>query len=198
MKRRIGAASGILSPIIGFTCIIASITTYPSFSWTNNALSDLGVVLGVTGPLFNIGLFISGFLAYAFALFGLYSFLGKSWLSKLGSVVFALATVALMAIAVFNEHYSPTHYYASVTFFVLAPISLFIFTCAFWFEQQRRMATFTVLVGAAAALPWLLQFSFNYVPNVAIPEFVSGLAVSAWTIVLSTKMLKPMRQNVTS
>jgi hypothetical membrane protein len=52
------------------------------------------------------------------------------------------------------------------------------------------MAVFTVLIGIAAALPWLLLFSFNYVPNVAIPEFVSGLAVSAWTIVLGYKMIK--------
>jgi hypothetical protein len=51
------------------------------------------------------------------------------------------------------------------------------------------MAVFTVLVGVSAALPWLLLFAFNYVPNVAIPEFLSGLAVSAWAIVLGKKML---------
>jgi hypothetical protein len=32
---------------------------------------------------------------------------------------------------------------------------------------------------------------FNYVPNVAIPETASGLAVSLWAIVVGTKMLKP-------
>ena len=191
VKQRIGVAVGILSPIIGFTCILAAIASYPSFSWANNALSDLGVVSGITGTLFNIGIFISGFLAYTFAILGLYSYLGKSWLGKLGSAVFAVATLALMAIGVFNENYSPTHYYVSVAFFVLAPISLFILTCAFWLNRQRGMAEFTVAVGIAAALPWLLLFAFNYVPNVAIPEFVSGLAVSAWTIVLCKKMLKP-------
>ena len=44
------------------------------------------------------------------------------------------------------------------------------------------MAVFTVLVGVAAALPWLLLFAFNYVPNVAIPEFLSGLVVSVWAV----------------
>jgi hypothetical membrane protein len=52
------------------------------------------------------------------------------------------------------------------------------------------MALFTVSTGIAAALPWILLFAFKYVPNVAIPEFVSGLIVSAWTIILGYKMLK--------
>jgi hypothetical membrane protein len=51
------------------------------------------------------------------------------------------------------------------------------------------MALFTVLVGVIAALPWLLLFAFNYVPNVAVPEFLSGLAISAWAVVLSKKIL---------
>jgi hypothetical protein len=51
------------------------------------------------------------------------------------------------------------------------------------------MALFTVSTGIAAALPWILLFAFNYVPNVAILEFVSGLIVSAWTIIMGYKML---------
>ena len=51
------------------------------------------------------------------------------------------------------------------------------------------MAAFTVLIGFAAALPWITQFAFKYAPNVAVPEFVSGIVVSVWTVVLGTKML---------
>ena len=186
-----GASAGIAAPILAFTCILSAIASYPTFSWTNNALSDLGIIPGITGPLFNFGLVASGLLAFNFAIFGLFTYLGKSWVGKIGSSFFAAATLALIAIGVFNESFSPTHYLVSVAFFMLAPISLFILTCAFWLAHQRRMAVFTVAVGVAAALPWLLLFAFNYVPNVAIPEFVSGLAVSAWAIVLGKKMLKP-------
>ncbi|MCX6644699.1 MAG: DUF998 domain-containing protein [Candidatus Bathyarchaeota archaeon] len=189
-KQRIGAATGILAPILAFTCILAAIASYPQFSWTNNALSDLGIIPGITGPLFNFGLYASGLLAFNFALFGLFTYLGKSWVGKIGAAVFAAATLSLIAIGVFNESYSGTHDAVSVAFFVLMPISMFVITCAFWLAHQGRMAIFTVLAGIAAALPWLLLFSFNYVPNVAIPEFVSGLAVSAWTIVLGYKMIK--------
>jgi hypothetical membrane protein len=189
-KQRIGAATGILAPILAFTCILTAIASYPQFSWTNNALSDLGIIPGITGPLFNFGLYASGLLAFNFALFGLFTYLGKSWVGKIGAAVFAAATLALIAIGVFNESYSGTHYAVSVAFFVLIPISMFVITGAFWLAHQERMAVFTVLIGIAAALPWLLLFAFNYVPNVAIPEFVSGLAVSAWTIVLGYKMIK--------
>jgi len=186
-----GASAGLVAPIFGFICILSAIASYPSFSWTDNALSDLGVVSGITGPLFNFGLVASGFLALNFATFGLLTYFGKSWVGRIGSAVFAASTVALIAIGVFNESFSPTHYVVSVAFFMLAPISLFILTCAFWLSHQRGMAVFTVSVAFVAALPWLLLFAFNYVPNVAIPESVSGIAVSAWAVVLSKKMLKP-------
>lgn len=169
--QRLGASAGIVASILGFICILSAIVSYPPFSWTNNALSDLGVVSGITGPLFNFGLVSSGLLAFNFAIFGLFTYFGKSGVGKIGSAFFAAATVALIAIGVFNESFSPTHYLVSVAFFVLAPISLFILTCAFWLAHQRRMAVFTVAVGVAAALPWLLLFAFNYVPNVAVPEF---------------------------
>ena len=190
-KQRIGAASGIIAPIIAFTCIFAAIVSYSQFSWTNNALSDLGVVSGLTSPLFNLGLFASGLLAFNFAIFGLFNYLGKLWVGKIGSSVFAAATLSLICIGIFNESFSPTHYLVSVTFFVLVPISLFILTSAFWLNRHRGMAIFTFLISITVALTWLLLITFNYVPNVAIPEFLSGLAVSAWVIVLGKKMLKP-------
>ena len=189
-KQRIGAATGILAPILAFTCILTAIASYPQFSWTNNALSDLGIIPDITGQLFNFGLYASGLLAFNFALFGLFTYLGKSWVGKIGAAVFAAATLALIAIGVFNESYSGTHDAVSVAFFVLIPISMFVITCAFWLAHQGRMAVFTALTGVAAALPWILLFAFNYVPNKAIPEFVSALVVSAWTIILGYKMLK--------
>jgi hypothetical membrane protein len=188
--QRIGASSGIVAPIVAFVCILTAIASYPQFSWTNNALSDLGVAPGITASLFNFGLLASGILAFNFAIFGLYSYFGKSWVGKIGSVVFAAATLALIAISVFNEHFSPTHYLVSVAFFTLAPIALFILTVAFWICRMRGLAGFTVAVGIVAALPWLLLFGYNYVPGVAIPEFLSGLAVSAWAIVLGIRILR--------
>ena len=164
--RRIGAYAGIAAPIVGFICILSAVASYPHFSWTNNALSDLGIISGVTGPLFNFGLVASGLSAFLFALFGLYNYFIATLVGKVGAEAFEAATLALIGIGIFNEGFQGTHYILSVAFFVLAPISLFILTFAFWLRHERGMAVFTVLVGLAAALPWILQFAFNYVPNV--------------------------------
>jgi hypothetical membrane protein len=155
----------------------------------NNALSDLGVQSGITAPLFNSGLVVSGLLFTFFAT-GLFPLLGKSVIGKVGAAVFVLACVALVCIGVFNEHFSPTHYIVSVMLFVLLPISLLILTGAFWLTGRKGLSVFTLALALAVATPWILEFTVHYVSGVAIPEFVSGLAGAAWTMVLGNKMLK--------
>lgn len=189
-SRKVGAAAGIATPIFAFTCIFIAIAITPHFSWTNNALSDLGVISGITGPLFNVGLIISGVLGCVFAIFGLLDYAGKTWVGKFGAVLFNFASLMLVLIGIFNEHFSPTHYIVSVAFFSLTPIALFILTYAFYLNINRGLVAFTVAIALFAAVPWVLQLTVHYVPNVAIPETLSALSVSAWAIVLSAKILR--------
>jgi len=192
--QRIGAASGIVTPVLAFTCILIAVASYPAFSWTNNALSDLGIITGITGPLFNFGLYSSGLFAFSFAVVGLFTYLGGNWVGKIGAVTFAATAVALMGIGFFPENVVPHHYLFSVAFFVLLPISLFVITGAFALKRQTKMALFTLLIAIAAALPWMLLFAVRYVSGVAIPEFASAVAGSAWAVVLSYKMFKAASQ----
>jgi hypothetical membrane protein len=184
--------------VLAFTCILIAIATYPPFSGTNNALSDLGIVSGVTGPLFNFGLYSSGLLAFSFAVFGLLNYLGRRWVGKVGTVAFAAAGVALMGIGVYPENMVPYHYSFSVAFFVLLPISLLTLTVALAFERRVRMALFTLAVAVVAALPWVLLFAVHYVSGVAIPEAVSGLAGGLWAVALGYKMIKAASQPKTA
>jgi hypothetical membrane protein len=180
---------GTIAPILAFAFIFLAVASYPQFSWVDNALSDLGVVQGVTAAIFNSGLIVSGVLCFIFAT-GLFIVLGESVLGRVGALVFALACLALVAIGVFNESFGLTHFLVSVAFFLLLPVSLLIIVGAFWRMSQVRMAAFTLLVAVVAAAPWVLLFSVRYVSGVAIPEFVSGLAGSMWVVVLAGKMLK--------
>ena len=188
--RKLGAAAGVVAPILAFACILLAIASYPQFSWTNNALSDLGVVKGSTGPLFNFGLYASGFLGLIFAAFGLLDYIGKSVVGKVGSLFFCAASLMLVAIGVFNESFSGTHYVVSASFFVLTPISLFILAFAFAQVHHVKLALFSVSVGVVAAVPWILEFIIHYVPEVAVPETISGLAVSAWIIVIGYSIFR--------
>lgn len=192
----IGAISGIAAPVLAFTCILLAVYSYPPFSWTNNALSDLGIVPGITGPLFNFGLYGSGLFVFSFAVLGLFAYFRSSWVGKIGSAALAAVGLALMGIGFFPENMVPFHYLFSVAFFLLLPISLFVITGAFAFKRQTKMALFTLLIAVAAALPWILYFYIHYVAGVAIPEFASALAGSVWTVLLGCKMLRAASRSI--
>jgi len=189
-SQRLGAIAGVISPILAFSCIIVAILTYPNFSWTNNALSDLGIVTGLTASIFNFGLLASGLLAFIFSVFGLLAYFRRNIIGKIGSLVFAAATIALMAIGIFNETFKPTHYIVSVGFFTLAPVALLILIGGFYLCKDRKTIVFTIFIAVIAAVVWIVQLLLRSFPNVAIPEFVSGLAFSIWSVRMSKKMLE--------
>ena len=191
---RVSGIYGVIAPVLAFTFILMAVESYPPFSWITNALSDLGVVSGVTAGVFNSGLIICGVLCLTFAI-GLFLLLIESVIGRMGVIVFALACVSLVAIGTFPENVSPTHYLVSVAFFVLLPISLLVITAAFALNRQTKMALFTLAVDVVAALPWILYFSIHYVSGVAVPEAVSGLAGSVWAVVLGYKMIRAASQS---
>ena len=188
-KFKIAGIAGFIGPIFVFICILAAVASWSQFSWVNNALSDLGVQSGVTAVIFNIGLVVGGLLFLIFAI-GLFRFVGKHFVGKVGAAVFAVACIMLILIGVFNENFSPTHYLVSVGLFVAMPISLLILVAAFWAEGKRKLSVFTLALALVAAAVWVVEFTVQYVPGVAIPEFVSGVAGAVWVLAVSYLMLK--------
>lgn len=188
--QKTGAYCGFAVPIVAFTCIAVAILSYPQFSWTNNALSDLGVVPGVTSTVFNVGLVTAGLLGVLFAMLGLFNYFRNSLVGKAGALAFSAATVWLIAIGIFNEHYRPTHFIVSALFFATLPIALWIITAALYCRHEVKLAVFTLVASLVAAAPWILYYTIQYVPNVAIPETISGVTGAIWAITISYKMLK--------
>jgi hypothetical membrane protein len=109
---------------------------------------------------------------------------------EVGSFIFILATLALIAIGVFPENARPMHYYASVSFFVLIPIATLVLMWAFVQIGGSKVALFTLLTAIVAAVPWVIQLAVPYVSDVAIPETISALSASAWAITLGLLMLR--------
>jgi hypothetical membrane protein len=179
----------MLAPVIAFTCILYAIASYSQFSWFNNALSDLGVVEGVTAVFFNLGLIVGGVLAFVFGV-GLFRFLHSKVFGVVGTFLFILDALALTSIGIFPESAKPMHYYASVAFFGLFPISMLL-VCAELFSSSRvKMGLFTLGVAIFAAIVWIVQFTARPFEGVAIPEALSALAASAWTVLLGFEMFK--------
>ena len=205
IKFRISGACGILTPIIAFMFISLSIDSAPEFNWMENALSDLGVIPGVTSVLFNYGLIISGILGFIFStsLFRMLRFEILSADGRLrypaprglgGALIFSLACLALAAIGVFPENVRLLHTFASVAFFVLLIGSLLRMGIGFWRARQKPLAVFMLLLAVVAAAPWLLLFLVRYVSGLAIPELISAVAGGVWTAVFGYKMLKMASQ----
>jgi hypothetical membrane protein len=182
---------GIATPVIAFTLIFLAVLTYPQFSWTSNALSDLGVIPGITAILFNFGLIVSGLLSLIFA-YGLIKFLNKNVIGKAGAIAFGAASLALEGIGWAPENVHtfnfPWHIFFSVAFFTLVPIALLGIAIYFLLVHEKQLAGFTLLIAIVAAAPWVLYFFVQYVPGVAIPELISALAASAWAITIGWRM----------
>jgi len=179
----------IATPVLAFAFIALSIDTYPQFSWVNNALSDLGVVFGITASLFNFGLCASGLLTLILA-FGLYRFLNRNVIGKIGALVFGAAGAALEGIGWAPENYRPFHYIFSVAFFAFIPMALLLVAAYFFSTRQNPLGAFTLSIAAFAAIPWVLYFIIRYVSGVAIPEIISALAASTWAIAIGWEMYK--------
>jgi len=181
-KLKIAGICGVLAPIIVLTLILLAIYYSPWFSWTENALSDLGVQ-GTAAILFNSSLVVGGVLTIIFAI-GLREILLNRTLGRIGTLIFILDGTMLCAIGIFPETAGDIHFYVSVAFFVLLPVSLFLNGVAMMQESsERKTGLFTITAGIVAATVWMLQLS-----AVAIPEIIAALAAFVWSIVLGIRM----------
>jgi hypothetical membrane protein len=142
-----------------------------------------------TSVLFNLGLIVSGILAIVFA-FGLLIFFNKTVSGRIGAIMFVLDCLALICIGIFPESAKPMHLYASVAFFAIFPLAMFLMTASFVLSSKHRMAVFTFSIAVFAAVVWAAEFLMHYVPGVAIPETLSALAACLWVAVLSFNMLR--------
>jgi len=117
---KVGRLCGLIAPIIVLPLILLSISYSPWFSWTRNALSDLGV--HEVAILFNSALMIGGVLALIFA-FGLMQILHQSKVGFTGTMALITAALSLFAVGFFPETAGRIHFYVSVAFFTLMIIS---------------------------------------------------------------------------
>jgi len=173
-RLRIAGLCGIAAPMMAFSCIFLAISLSPWFSWTANALSDLGV--GEAAWVFNSGLMVGGILTMVFAA-GLLVAFKRRTLGCVGAVLLFFDAVALFGIGLFSEASGEIHSYFSVAFFALFPLSLFLLGAGAVMVGSKKFGSFTIVAGVLAALPWV--FSWD---GVAIPEAISALVASIWII----------------
>jgi hypothetical membrane protein len=156
------------------------------FTWTGNALSDLGhpILHPTSAIVFNSGLIIGGVVTLFFAL-GLGISVKKNIIALVGTGILFIATVALVCVGLFNETYSPWHYLFSVTLFASMALSLLVIGVAMAINRPTRwFGIATLLLGAVAASPWLLMSW----AHPAIPEAISAMTAYVWVLMVVTRL----------
>lgn len=173
-RLKLAGICGIAAPAVSFSCIFIAISLSPWFTWSGNALSDLGV--GEADWLFNSGLVAGGILTIAFTsgLFSTY----KDAARRFGALLFLLSAISLVGIGIFSEAAGRTHFYFSVAFFVLLALSLVALGIGNLLARSRKIGVLALIVGFLAALPWAFAWG-----AVAVPELISSLAGTAWAAV---------------
>lgn len=121
---RIGAAFGVLSVVVSLSAIAAAILIADQFSWTSNALSDLGRASWNSTAVFNAGLIVTGLLALPFGAVLLSG--AETMVHALGAAVFLVAAICLSLIGVFALP-APRHGTVAVGFFVGFTVALFVY-----------------------------------------------------------------------
>lgn len=172
--------SGAAAVVVSFVAIVASTLLAPWFSWTGNALSELGAPGEPYAWLFNWGLILGGLLGSVFVC--RVALESDSVVGWAGSALLLAATGSLAAVGAFPVG-DPRHGPAAVAFFVFLTYGLVADGSARVLAGRPRTGLLVVWLGMANATAWLLWAlvaAAGDAPGVAIPEFVGALAMAGW------------------
>jgi len=181
---------GIVAPLFGLMIIGMSLWLSPWFSWTGNALSDLGGTDGFESIVFNSGLAMTAALLMMFGA-GLFELTKGDIIGQIGSGVNLLSAVLLLGVGFINVTMEPWHYYVSVGFFAALPLSALLIGV---FCYRKNLRLYTLLSWGAAILSvgiWLLNWG-----SPAIPETLSVAYMSVWQMIFGYWMFTRKSEKV--
>jgi hypothetical membrane protein len=185
LNLKLTSACGILGMLILYIFIFAAILVSPWFSWTGNALSDLGNVNANPSPIFNGGLVIGGITMAIFPL-GLRTKTKTDTLEHTGTLALLVAAIALIGVGIFPENYILEHVITAGTMFLMNTVGLFLFGVAFVrSESMRTLGAVSILLAVASAVIWVPIWG----NGIAIPEMIASVAVYILILALSARLL---------
>jgi hypothetical membrane protein len=160
-----------------------SIQSAPWFSWTNNAISDLGReqydIL-----LFNYSLIVLGFLLLFFT-FGLnYSLKNE----RFGPTFLSISSLYFIAVGIFPL---PDQYHIdfSSLFFIAFPLGFFALGLKMYkmkYEFIKKMGIFALIIGIVAACSSVFLIFFQ---GIAIPEMLILIPGFIWCMIYGLHLI---------
>ncbi|ASA77830.1 DUF998 domain-containing protein [Thermococcus sp. 5-4] len=181
---RVGAYLSLSLPLIFIVGLLIVLSQNPWFSFTGNALSDMGSVRNPVNYYFN------GFLM-VFAALGFIAAIGA--LRNGLSYLMPLAMVLLFLVGVFPEEYAP-HAPAAVFFYVLALADITIIGLKLGRKGLSAGYAWSVLAVLTFAL-MLYLVKARVFKGLAIPELVGAATILAWFTYIGLLQLEVRRNS---
>lgn len=177
---------GLAAVLVGFGGILVTTVVSPGFSWTGNALSDLGVTrtgagTPVTAVLFNASLVSGGVVGLGFGVALAHDAHSRG--QRVVASVFGLTVLTMALIGVFSMG-TAFHVPAATGYYLLVTVLCWTDGVVALTGGVGRRGVGAVLLGAAnlgAWVVWSAGGSFSR-PGAAVPELVGALAFVAWVV----------------
>lgn len=174
--RRALTWSGLASSLVGFATTLAAAALSPTFSWTADALSDLGAATAANPWLFNGGLVAAGLIGLPFA--GLLVRRARHALERVGAVAVGGSVAALALVGAFPTG-TPEHFPVAVAYFALFTVAMWLHGTGAALAGDVRRGLGAVWLGIAHGLAWLVWAAVGPA-GLAIPEIVGSALLLAW------------------
>lgn len=172
------AWSGVAGSGLGLTATLAATLLSPTFSWTANALSDLGAPTAANPWLFNGGLVVAGVIAMPFAwvLFAT----ARHVLEHVGAASFAGSVVGLALVGLFPVG-TALHAPAAVAYFLLFTVAMWLYGTGAALAGDVRRGLVSIWLGIGHVLAWLAWVAVGP-DGIAVPELVGSVILLAWLV----------------
>lgn len=185
MRKNRFLIAGTVGPIVTIAAIFVDIYLSPWFSWSRNALSDLGV--HPYSYIFN------GSLIFEAAMNAIFVFVLHRIIRAKGasmSLLFA-AGISLGLVGIFNEN-SPDdlHLVFALIYFLLFPVAIifFILRNKFFSGRIQTVSVILAVVALIAILVGIMQvFSVIKISDVglAVTETIEAVLLGTWSVLIS-------------
>ena len=185
MLQNMAGISGLLSQVVAIGTLAVVLARSPWFRWLEQNLSVLGVE-GSARVLFNVGIGVAGILGIVFAIGLGRSSVASGTVGWVGIISLALGSAALAIIGLVPRTTELPHNIATVAFFVL--IALAVCLVGIQFIAGGRLVGGVLSIAAAVLIIGLQVFPWP-MEGGAIPQLLSCVPWSAWTLVFSVGLL---------
>lgn len=184
------AWSGVAGSLVGFAAVLLAALLSPRFSWTADAVSQLGAPGAAVPWVLNGGLVASGLVSLPFARAVWRD--GAHPVQRLGAAAFALAMASLALVGLFPVG-TDAHAPAAIAYFGLATVTLWVHGTGTVLAGAPRRGLAAIWLGIVHVLSWVAWAAgLRPGPGLAVPEMVGSVLFFAW-VLLATLALDATR-----